>query len=136
MNGVVDGNGAGGEAEMMELVGKARGMYKNMGWNVYLDVNDSEVRIDSDRAEAGAHDVLVVVYESGEQVVKVGKGGNKGKKIRHRNVVRQLVKIGEWSGGDVTLALPVTKASMKQGDEAAVLLQAGAGGPIVAAVKV
>jgi hypothetical protein len=136
VNGAVDGNGAGGQTEVMDLVGRARTMCKSMGWNIYLDVNDTEVRIDSDRGEAESHDILVVVYGSGEEVVKVGKGVNKGKKIRHRNVVRQVMKFGEWRGGNMTLALPAPKASMKHGEEAAVLVQAGAGGPIVAAVKV
>ncbi|OAL02458.1 DUF1223-domain-containing protein [Phaeosphaeriaceae sp. SRC1lsM3a] len=136
VNGAVDGNGAGGKAEVVDLVGRARSMHKAMGWHIYLDANDTEIRIDSDKVEAEVHDVLVVLYRSGEEVVKVGKGANKGKKIRHRNVVKQVMKIGEWSGGDLTLPLPASKASMKHGEEAAVLVQAGAGGPIVAAVKV
>lgn len=135
VNGVVDGNGAGGKSEMMELVASARMMQKSMDWHIYLDANDTDIRIDTDKAEAETHDILVVVYRGSEEVVKVGKGPNKGKKIKHRNVVKQVMKFGEWNGGDMVLALPAPKSSMKHGEEAVVMVQASMGGPIIAAVK-
>jgi hypothetical protein len=136
VNGVVDTNAAGGKAAVTDLVASARNMHGAMDWRIYLDANDSEIRIDSDRAEIEAHDILVVVYSSMDEVVKVGKGPNKGKKIRHVNVVKNVTKIGEWYGGNSSLMLPAPKSAMKHGEEAAVLVQGGSGGPIVAAVKV
>lgn len=79
VNGVVDGNGAGGEEEMMDLASRAQAMSQTIDWHIYLDTNDTEIRIDSDLAEAEVHDILVVLYRSGEEVVKVGTGPNKGK---------------------------------------------------------
>ena len=86
--------------------------------------------------EAEVYDILIVLYCGGEEVIKVEKEPNKGKKLRHRNVVKQVMKIGEWHGGNLTLALPAPKMSMKHGEEAVVVVQAGLGGPIVASVKV
>lgn len=103
--------------------------------NIYLDANDTEIRIDTDRAEAEVHNILLVVYRGGDEIVKAGRGPNKGKKLKHRNVVRQVIKIGEWQGGSLVMTLPTPRSSMQQGEEAAVLVQAGAGGPIIAAVK-
>jgi hypothetical protein len=136
VNGIVDGNGSGGENEIMDLTSRAQAIGQAMDWHIYLDANDSEIRIDSDRSEAQSHDILVVLYRSGEEVVKVGKGPNKGIKLRHRNVVKQVTKIGEWTGGNQVLALPTARGSMKAGEEAVVLVQDGSGGAIVAAVKI
>ena len=143
-NGIVDGNGAGGQSSVQDLVRSARSMQHAMDWHIYLDANDTEIRIDSDKPLAmpmpgenvETFDVLVVVYRGGEVIVKVAKGANKGKKIKHVNVVKDVMKIGEWQGGNLTLALPAPRSSMKHGEEAAVLVQGGAGGPIVAVVKV
>ncbi|ORX88690.1 thioredoxin-like protein [Clohesyomyces aquaticus] len=136
VNGVVDGNGAGGKTEFMDLVSRARSMHKGVDWHIYLDANDTDIGIDSDCAEAESHDILLVIYRAGEEVVKAGKGPNKGKKLKHANIAKQVRKIGEWKGGDLTMALPAPKSSMPQGEEAAVLVQADAGGPIVAAAKI
>lgn len=50
--------------------------------------------------------------------------------------MKNVMKIGEWRGGNINLMLPAPKSAMKHGQEAVVLVQGGAGGPIVAAVKV
>ncbi|KAI1491252.1 thioredoxin-like protein [Biscogniauxia mediterranea] len=42
---------------------------------VYVDANESGVRIDSDQLEAESHDVFVVVYEDRSETVKVPKDG-------------------------------------------------------------
>ncbi len=52
------------------------------------------------------YDILVVLYQAGEQVVRVRKGPNKGEKIEYVNVVKAVMKIGEWQGGNLSLALP------------------------------
>ena len=45
--------------------------------------------------------------------------------------VRQLTKLGGWTGGPRTYAVPAGPAGLKT----AILLQAGPGGPILAAAK-
>ncbi|KAH7112485.1 thioredoxin-like protein [Dendryphion nanum] len=136
VNGAADGSGAGGKGAVEDIVRQARGFHSAMDWHIYLDANDTEIRIDTDRAEVEAHDILVVLYHDGEETVKIGKGPNKGKKLKHRNVVKDIIKIGEWHGGDLTLQLPVPKSSMQAHENAVVLVQAGSGGPIVAAVNI
>jgi hypothetical protein len=53
-------------------------------------------------------------------------------KIPHRNVVLELMKIGEWRGGITSIGLPNMK---KDGYERVVMVQGGMGGPIIAALK-
>lgn len=137
VNGVADGSGAAAEGGVAAIVQQAREPGQaGRPWHIYLDANDTEVRIDSD-AETLAiakHDVLVIVYQPGDEKVKVGKGPNKGKKLDHRNRVTSVTKIGEWAGGDLTLALP---ASIKPSENAVVAVQeGGAGGAIVAVARV
>jgi hypothetical protein len=57
---------------------------------------------------------------------------NKRTKIPHRNVVLELMKVGEWAGGIVSIPLPTMK---RDSYERVAFLQGGLGGPIVAALK-
>jgi hypothetical protein len=65
--------------------------------------------------------------------VAVRAGENGGRTIPHRDVARELIRIGRWSGTPETIALPA--AASIDGLKSPVLIQAGPGGPIVAAVK-
>ncbi|KAF5696570.1 hypothetical protein FGLOB1_13427 [Fusarium globosum] len=136
VNGVADGSGAGGKESIQEIVQRARAVQIDRPWHIYLDANDTEVRIDSDAEMAEEHDIIIILFRSGDEKVKIGKGPNKGVKLDHRNVVTDMLKIGKWTGGDVTLRLPASKDSMKPGENAVVLVQEGSGGPIVAVAKV
>jgi hypothetical protein len=136
VNGIADGSGGGGRSDVQEIVQRAREAQSSLGWNIYVEANDTEVRIDTDRQEIESHDILLVTYKSEDEKVKISKGPNKGKKLVHRNAVTEIVKIGEWIGGNLTIPLPTPKSSMRPGTEAAVLIQSGSGGPIVAVAKV
>lgn len=137
VNGVSDGSGANGKEEIDQIVEGGRSLQRSTDWHIYVDVNETDIRIDTDKQEADVHEVLVVIFNGADEVVKVGKGSNKGKKIRHRNVVTHVLKAGEWTGGNLTVPLPAAKSSMKPGQQAVVLVQQGGnGGPIVAAAKV
>ena len=46
----------------------------------------------------------------------------------HRNIVRSLIKLGEWKGRAVAFSIP---ASSDPTIRSAVIVQAGLGGPIV-----
>ncbi|KAH7303807.1 thioredoxin-like protein [Stachybotrys elegans] len=132
-NGVSDGgSGGGSKAEIEGVVRQARNMAHQMiDWHIYVDANDTHVRIDSDKLEIEMHEVLVIMYKDKEEVVKISKGPNKGKKMPHKNLVTDIVKIGEWHGGDTVVALP---AQMTPGG-AVVVVQAPRGGAIVGACK-
>jgi len=145
INGVADGPGAGGPEEITDLVARARGAAapEQRGFHVYVDANDTDVRIDSDKplpaegeADAEVYDVVVAVYDPKSDKVKIGKGPNKGKKVEHRNVVQQIMKIGEWRGGSsVVVPLPMARSAMPAGQEAVVFVQAASGGPVLGAAK-
>ena len=104
-----------------------------MDWHITLDANRTELRIDSDRTEAESHDIMLVRYDPQQRVVKIGNGANKGKKLTHRNLVKEVTKVGEWNGGNLTIALP--KAG-QTGLETVAFVQAGLGGAIVASQQI
>ena len=131
VDGVADGTGAG-NGEMHEIVGQARQLRTQRDWHISLDTNGSELRIDSDKAEAEIHDIMLVRYDPQQQVVKVGRGTNKGKKLTHRNLVKDVLKIGEWKGGNLTVPLPEMGP---RGLETVAFVQAGPGGAIVASQR-
>ena len=95
-------------------------------------VNGTVARLGAARAPAGGADILLVQYDPRTIPVAIRAGENGGRTIPHRDIVRQLVRIGRWTGAAQTLALPVGTAGLKR----ALLVQAGPGGPILSAMKI
>lgn len=80
----------------------------------------------------GPATVWLVRYDPRTIDVPVGAGENAGRTLAQRNVVRELVRLGEWHGQAAHLALP---APHEPALVSAVLVQRGPGGPIVASAK-
>ncbi|KAH7312974.1 thioredoxin-like protein [Rhexocercosporidium sp. MPI-PUGE-AT-0058] len=133
-DGVADGTGAE-KGAVDGMVDAARGLRTSMPWHIIVDTNDAELRIDSDGEDVGPFDIYLVNYDPKTVVVKVGKGPNKGKKISHKNLVKDVIRIGEWSGGNLTIDLPDMKTMVGTGLETVAIVQGANGGPIVAAQK-
>lgn len=152
---VVDGlelaerSGASAASRVSELVERAkRARSENkLPWSIYLDANDTEIRIDTDAPAADemasasnffthVYDILVVTFRVDDHTIAIGKGSNKGRTLLHSNAVTDITKVGEWQGGNLTLKLPMSKSELPPGTDAVVFLQEGPGGPIVAVTKV
>ena len=82
-------------------------------------------------AAAGKATIWLVRYDPRTIAVPIRAGENGGRTIPHRNIVRQLVALGPWSGRPIRYPLPPAAAGLAS----ALLLQAGTGGPIIAARK-
>ncbi len=83
-------------------------------------------------AGAGRAEVWMVRYDPRTLPVPIRRGENGGKTLPHRNVVRELVKVGDWTGAANRYALPkATQAGLRT----AVLVQSGTTGAILAAAK-
>ena len=95
-----------------------------------LTLAAGSVAIGAGSAPAGGADVWLVRFDPRTIPVAVRAGENGGRTINHRNVVRQLVRLGRWSGAAATLTLPAPAAGLKT----AVLVQK-TGGPVLAAVR-
>ncbi len=75
-------------------------------------------------------DVWFVAYDPREQTVAIGAGENRGRDLPHRNIVRQLTRIGRWTGDAVRLNRPPLTDPAWRG---AILVQATDGGRILSA---
>jgi hypothetical protein len=77
-------------------------------------------------------DVWLVRYDPRLQNVPIKRGENGGRTLPHRNIVRQLVRLGGWTGAQASfpLAPPADPAW-----RTAILVQAPKGGPILAAAR-
>ena len=82
--------------------------------------------------QSGVHQVWLVRFDPNIENVPIARGENGGLTLPHKNVVKQLVKLGDWNGKQVSYAIP---AAGQPGLRDAVLVQSGPGGAIVAAAR-
>jgi hypothetical protein len=89
------------------------------------------VRVGPGRTGGVRADVWLVRYDPKEQDVEVTAGDNRGARIAHRNVVREIVRLGQWRGQAVTFADPPGEDDLA----ALVIVQRPRGGAIIAAAR-
>ncbi len=116
--------------KVRELVGG--GGVGRTGPTVRLLWRGSHVRIEAGRVPAGGAEVWLVRYDPTEQEVRVRTGENRGKTVSHRNVVRELKRLGRWTGKMRTYDLPAPTAP---GLKTVVMVQGANGGPILSLAR-
>jgi len=80
--------------------------------------------------EVGGHpDLTDLVIRMDD--VSVRRGENGGKTLPHKNIVREIVRLGGWSGRAESFSLPANDPGLGS----AILVQATGAGPILAATK-
>ncbi|MBW3560727.1 MAG: DUF1223 domain-containing protein [Proteobacteria bacterium] len=89
------------------------------------------LRVGSGAATRGGADVWLVRYDPRTVQVPVRRGENGGRTLPHKNVVKDLIRLGDWSGAPASYAV----AGGAPGLRTAVIVQAKNGGPVLAAWK-
>jgi hypothetical protein len=82
--------------------------------------------------QGGPATVVVVTYDPRVRAVPVKAGENGGRTLPHRNIVVDLREAGVWSGKALSVAIPAPRDPALR---SAVLVQKGAGGPLLAAAR-
>jgi len=95
-----------------------------------LTLAKGRVSVGAGEATRGGADVWLVRYDPRVQSVKVTRGENRGKIIVAHNVVRQLVRLGGWTGSRRSFHVPEPESD---GLKTVVLVQAAHGGKIIGA---
>ena len=96
-----------------------------------LSLLGGNVVVGQGRAPSGGADVWVARYDPRVVEVPIRAGENGGRTLPHRNVVRQLLTVGHWTGATKSFAVPASP----QGLATAVFVQAGKGGPVLSSAK-
>jgi hypothetical protein len=102
-----------------------------------VDRGDSgpDVRIADSRVAVSAGEghaqVILVRYDPNVVQVPIRAGENGGRTLPHRNVVHDVIQLGVWDGAARSFDLPAAQDGLKS----AILVQAGPGGPILAAAR-
>ena len=130
---VVDGTAqaSGAKSEDVEALIKAARRAPARPLQVRL-LRGGKVAIGSGRLPPGGGEVWLIRYDPREQDVEVKDGDNRGHTVPHRNVVRQLVRLGAWRGHTTQFKLP---AASDEGLETLVLVQGVKGGRILGVLK-
>jgi len=98
-----------------------------------IEKTASAFSIDVDPSEDAVEraDVFLIQYMP-ETIAKIKAGENRGRTLKHTNIVTSWEKIGDWNGqADWTVNQPF----LAEGIEGAVIVQAVDNGPILAARK-
>ena len=128
---VVNGRRDGVGADPRDFAGLIRAGERGLA-GPSVSVSRATVSVGAAAAPPRAADVWLARYDPRIVQVPIKRGENGGKTLPHRNVVRQLVRLGAWSGQAESLTLP---ASRDPNLKTAILIQLPGGGPILAAAR-
>jgi hypothetical protein len=97
-----------------------------------LSLQGNMVSIGSSAAPAQRADVWLVRYDPRIQNVAIGAGENGGATIAHKNIVREVTRLGTWNGKPEQFRImPAPDSTWRN----AILVQGLSGGEILAAAK-
>lgn len=92
-------------------------------------IGDRRVDVGSGKVPRGGAEVWLVRYDTRDHEVTVRKGDNRGQTVAHKNVVREIKRLGAWRGRPTAYRLPEPS---EEGLATAVLVQAPSGGRVLA----
>ncbi len=83
-----------------------------------------DIQVESAETEHGSAEVWLCPL-SKSVPVEIGRGENRGHTITYHNVVRDWIKLGDWTGSKLTLHVLSAKVAAAGADAAAVMVQEG-----------
>jgi hypothetical protein len=79
----------------------------------------------SGKGAATAHGEVWICSISKAVPIAIGRGENRGREITYHNVVRNLLKVGDWNGSSGSWTVPLENISREGVDAAVVFVQDG-----------
>jgi hypothetical protein len=80
---------------------------------------------DSNKAPAALHGEVWICSISRAVPISIGRGENRGRELIYYNVVRTVLKVGDWNGTAGSWTVPLENISREGIDAAAVFVQDG-----------
>jgi len=129
VGGRVQASGAKAEAveDLVKTAAKAPTNAPDMEF-----VGKTRVAVGSGPAPRGGGEVWLIRFDPREQQIAVRRGDNKGQTLVHKNVVRELVRLGPWSGRPKLYRLPVHADDDLQ---SVIIVQGAKGGRILGVLE-
>lgn len=126
---VVDGRGevAGLKTDRVERLVRDAAKAPHNPPDIHF-VGSRRVDVGSGRAPKGGAEVWMIRYDPRQQDVAVKTGDNRGQTIVHKNVVREIARLGSWRGRPAAFKFP---APSDDGLKTVVIVQAGRGGRVI-----
>jgi hypothetical protein len=98
--------------------------------------SDTRISVGSGRFPKGGAEVWLVRYDPTDQAVEIKRGENRGKTMVYHNVVRDLVRLGSWTGKARSYTLPTPETdSAGEGLESVILVQGAKGGRMLGSLS-
>jgi hypothetical protein len=94
--------------QVLDLIGAHRAAPAE-GPIVRLGLTGDRVLVRSGRLPPGGAEVWLIRYDPRVTQVTVTQGDNKGRVVPHRNVVKELIRLGPWTGRGRMYALPPSR---------------------------
>jgi hypothetical protein len=79
----------------------------------------------SSKGPAARHGEVWICSVSKSVPISIGRGENRGREVTYHNVVRNLLKVGDWNGTAVNWTVPLENISRDGVDAAVVYVQDG-----------
>jgi hypothetical protein len=92
---------------------------------------DGRIAVGTGARPPGGGEVWLIRFDPRQADVAVTEGDNRGTTVPERNVVRQLARLGAWTGRPVSFKLP---PASEEGLATLILVQAGHGGRVLGAL--
>ena len=83
------------------------------------------VSVAASKMPSAAHGEVWICSISRAVPISIGRGENSGREITYHNVVRNLLKVGDWNGSSGSWTVPLENISREGVDAAAVYVQDG-----------
>lgn len=129
VNGEFDGVG-NTPRDLQSLISKANALSTTQTVEIFCTSGGERITVSGPVNEHGV--VCVIRYDDRDHDVSITHGENNGRILRHSHIVKEVTVHG-WRGGCQSYSLrPLQKA----GGKVAVLVHAGAGGPMIGAARI
>ena len=83
------------------------------------------VSVAAAKAPSGGHGEVWICSVSKAVPIMIGRGENRGREVTYHNVVRSLLKVGDWNGGSKSWTVPLDEIARKGVDGAVAYVQDG-----------
>jgi len=98
----------------------------------YVEDDGDKIVIPAGESPEGGATVWLAAYD-GLHETNVERGENSGRKLKNRNVVRELVELGHWTGERLEIPVDMEEVTARGRSGCAILVQQGRTGPILGA---